>query len=854
MNGFLLTSRLQQRNYPLKDQMVFYGALETGESFQWIISNPYYIAFAEEQNKLPEHLYYKAGSGFADYRGKPYHSYVCGNGRELETYVSRNIKKRVFESHINPLNQFLVAKSIWSMVKFLDEPEWVQKSGEKNKVAVFVDPKIDVSYFQMKLRTLSIDVEMGAEDGLLYSIAVYGEDPFCHQNGGMGTQPEDNSKKDESSKTPKENKLGVFKKVYMLSDQEKIEGDVQYIKGEDKLLKIFCKEVRDFNPHVITGWYVIGFDFTFLKDKADQYDMPLALGIQSEPMELSKNIRYMDPIARVEGRVIIDGLLLARDLLKEKPANMKLETVAQFLLNEGKKIQMDGKAKVEEIIRQFYNDKPSLAAYNLQDAKITYDIVQKLQGIQYSFLRAVFSGVPLQSIFHQNEIFQRNYLRKLREKKKVSFEKHIDIPKVRGAQLNKIWEGGVYKDVFKFVFEDLYPLVIIKNHIDPFGMLALNAHEGKDWKTNVGFSFHQDYAFLSELVAQWIIRRADTAVGSVEREATDKQIQMFVNAMLYGNNPYALGGIKNAILESAHVFVNNLIEKIDDSSIAKVIYADNRQIILRKKDQMELAEGQTNEKPTQLGDDRDDMFLKRIEEITKDCFLSFFYDDLNGGKEKSQILKDFSERLKDGGGKNSLLKLIRFKKNYKYLFFDSHHLEDFSNTTFYFHGVDYQNNVSQNDLTKQTLELKVIFQEKLLNCIFEGRDIRQFISTFKEDFRLGHYDKAVFYKKKIQKPIQEYEMKTSGKPLPAHIKLALKDKSFILDLQSKGKKRIHVEYYHSETGPCLKKHADENNMRIDFQWYIQHELLPKAKEILKYTEFEDVESCLLSNNKQLNFF
>ena len=134
---------------------------------------------------------------------------------------------------------------------------------------------------------------------------------------------------------------------------------------------------RKLDPDFVIGWHVIGFDLNFLLKRALALKIPLRLGRDGGPLEVyEKGQKQKSWVAKIIGRQVLDGPPMLRTLFY-KFENFKLETVAQELLGEGKTISESGLSKVEEIERQFREDKLALAHYNMMDSLLVSRIFSK---------------------------------------------------------------------------------------------------------------------------------------------------------------------------------------------------------------------------------------------------------------------------------------------------------------------------------------------------------------------------------------------------------------------------------------------------------------------------------------------
>ena len=77
--------------------------------------------------------------------------------------------------------------------------------------------------------------------------------------------------------------------------------------------------------------------------------------------------------ARIPGRATLDGINMARSAYVQTE-DYSLATVTQKVLGRTKLIEKSGREKVAEINHLFHTDKTNLAEYNLEDAKLVYEI------------------------------------------------------------------------------------------------------------------------------------------------------------------------------------------------------------------------------------------------------------------------------------------------------------------------------------------------------------------------------------------------------------------------------------------------------------------------------------------------
>jgi DNA polymerase-2 len=227
--------------------------------------------------------------------------------------------------------------------------------GDSNKDGselVFVNPQLKAAHFNPRLSSLSLDIET-ARDGRLLSIGL-----AFYKHGGL------------------------FKEIcYMLGDQDReVSETLVLLDSQKKLLMALNQFFKEYDPDLILGWHIVGFDLKFLFNKSLEFDCPLYLARNGDRLKVNEvgNNTYCD----LRGRQIIDGPpVLRQNFYTFK--NYKLDTVAHELLGTGKDIESTGESKVEEIERRFEEDKEGLAHYNLLDCKLVYEVFDKIKLIGF---------------------------------------------------------------------------------------------------------------------------------------------------------------------------------------------------------------------------------------------------------------------------------------------------------------------------------------------------------------------------------------------------------------------------------------------------------------------------------------
>ncbi|MGH8189684.1 MAG: 3'-5' exonuclease, partial [Steroidobacteraceae bacterium] len=163
--------------------------------------------------------------------------------------------------------------------------------------------------------------------------------------------------------------------------------------SEYAALDEFCDRVRQFDTDVLTGWNTIDFDLTALQRIAARVRHPLDLGRDSAPIRIRKPEGYFGSgQATISGRLVLDGIDLLRGAFVRMD-DYSLDAVGREVLGEGKAVVGDVRDRIGEILHNYQHDLPAFALYARTDARLAYQIVEKLALVPLSFERSRLTGM-----------------------------------------------------------------------------------------------------------------------------------------------------------------------------------------------------------------------------------------------------------------------------------------------------------------------------------------------------------------------------------------------------------------------------------------------------------------------------
>src|SRR5690606_1190504 len=159
-------------------------------------------------------------------------------------------------------------------------------------------------------------------------------------------------------------------------------------RDERAALDAFCERVRTLDPDVLTGWNTIDFDLAVLQRIATRLSHPLRLGRDTGALRLRKPEGYFGSgQASIPGRLVLDGIDLLRGAFVRMD-DYSLDAVAREVLGEGKVVTGDARHRMAEIMHNYRHDLPAFALYARTDARLAYQIIERLNLIPLAFARS----------------------------------------------------------------------------------------------------------------------------------------------------------------------------------------------------------------------------------------------------------------------------------------------------------------------------------------------------------------------------------------------------------------------------------------------------------------------------------
>ena len=368
----------------------------------------------------------------------------------------------------------------------------------------------------------------------------------------------------------------------------------EILENESEMLKRFVEIIKEDMPDYIVGYYSDGFDFPYLKARADKLNVRLNLGLDNSELKVRYGIGNK---ARIIGIPHIDVCKFVKTTMDEslKLDAYDLNSVSKELLKESKH-----EMTLEEINNAWDNhDLEKLCKYNLQDAYLCLEIFKKIKENLHELVRLIgISPFELARLSYGQLV--ENYLIKRASEFNEIIENKPPNHEIAERRLDT-YQGafvmepkpGLYDDVVMLDYRSLYPSIIVSTNISPS---TLNKNKGNKTpailignKENVYYFDDNRKAFIPSIIREIITRRQ--RIKEILRNDPDDPILKARSYALktLANSAYGMFGFFGAryysreCAESITAFGRDCIQKTIERAREdgfNVVYSDTDSIAL----------------------------------------------------------------------------------------------------------------------------------------------------------------------------------------------------------------------------------------------------------------------------------
>ena len=635
---------------------------------------------------------------------------------------------------------------------------------------VFDNPNLSPAHVRIDPKVLSFDIETDAKGERLLAISLFatGIDEVLIVDGSGRPMPERATR----------------------------------CENEYAALDAFCDRIRTFDPDVITGWNTIDFDLTALQRIALRLNHPFQLGRDAGALRIRKAEGYFGSgQANAPGRLALDGIDLLRGAFIRMD-DYSLDAVAREVLGEGKAVSGDVRDRIGEIMHNYRHDLPAFALYARTDARLAFQIVDKLNLIPLAFARSELTGMTPDRVAASIASFDFLYLSELEHRRIVAPTVRSDDSRVHVAQQGgHVLEPitGLHPNVWVFDFKSLYPSIIRTFNIDPLSYVE-DGSSTEDLIQTPGGAFRRELAILPRMLDELFPRR----------EAAKK-----------AGDDVAANAIK-ILMNSFYGVLGTPACRFYNPALANSITGTGRELLLWSKQWFETKGF------TVLYGDTDSLFVS--------SGMSDAQDALENGRGLAATLNsELGSYIENRWRVASRLEL-KFEKLYVKLFLPTARHSTRGASKRYAglpHGSDTVHFVGMEVVRRDWTALAKQVQRELYLRLFNDEPVDLYLFDVVKQVRSGKLDEALVYRKNLRKGAEDYTATT-----PPHVVAARKS------TQATGRL---ISYVMTAAGP---EPIDNVQHPLDREHYVLKQIKPVAEPVLATLglEFEQV----IGDSRQLD--
>ncbi len=671
----------------------------------------------------------------------------------------------IYEADIRHSDRFL-------MERFIKGGVWVTGDvSQKDGFILINNAKLKASpEYTPTLTSLSLDIECNGE-GVLFSVGLVGN--------GLDT-------------------------VLMIgeSQQHNQPFNIDWCFDEINLLQKLQQYINNNDPDIIVGWNVIEFDFSVLNTRAEALGITLNFGREQQSLNITTG-HYTR--LSLPGRSVIDGI----DTLKNATYhfdNYSLANISHKVLGESKLIQANN--RLSEIIRQFNEDKLSLAAYNRQDCILVNRIFTQLQLFEFAIVRTQLTGLELERMGGSVAAFTNLYLPLLHRSGYVApnlGDHGLSFESPGGYVMESV--PGLYKNILVLDFKSLYPSIMRTFCIDPLGLI-----KGLDSPENAieGFNeavFSRNEHHLPKLIKH--LTHTRQRAKDTEQPMLSQAIKIIMNS-LYG----VLGSkgcrfydprLSSSITLRGHEIMQTTRKWIEKLGY-EVIYGDTDSIFVKVDDQL------TALSCNQIGKDLTLYINNTWSHDIKERFGLTSYLEIEFETHYSPFFMPTIRGKKTGSKKRYVGQII---KN--------------SMPELIFKGME----TVRSDWTELAQEFQTELFKTLFSDSFNIEQLHVIIDSYTKKLHTGAFDNKLIYRKRLGQNLSDYI-----KNIPPHVQAIKKHKVNNPDFEVR--RGQIIEYVYTLTGAEIYNTFNKFNYEI----YVRKQLEPIAEMITSSIDDSHVQKTL----------
>ncbi len=329
-----------------------------------------------------------------------------------------------------------------------------------------------------------------------------------------------------------------WKKVITWKKFLTAENYIAFVDDEKKMLETFVAIVKDYSPEIITGYFSDGFDFPYIKARAELHKVPLNLGLDHSELIAGTNSDFREGETKIKGILHLDVLKFVKNIFGKnlKTESYSLDNVAFELLGHQKhEVDLNYLSTAWDYHPE---ELEKFCAYNVHDARLTYKLCEKLLFDMIEFSKIV--GLPVFDVIRMrfSRLVESYIMKRAMEYNVIAPNKPAD--EEVNQRLEESIEGGfvyqpvpgLYKDLVVFDFRSLYPTIIVSHNIGPEGFHREPCAKKEFIPEKEDYWFCQDQRYFLPLVLEDLIKRRAEIKKEIKKLSSEPE-KKFLEARSY---------------------------------------------------------------------------------------------------------------------------------------------------------------------------------------------------------------------------------------------------------------------------------------------------------------------------------
>jgi len=440
-----------------------------------------------------------------------------------------------------------------------------------------------------------------------------------------------------------------------------------------------------------------------------------------------------------------------------------------------------------------------LAAYNLEDCQLVWDIFDKTDLINFAIERAQLTGLEMDRVGGSVAAFDNLYLPRLHRKGYIApnigdYQGALSAP--GGYVMDS--KPGLHESVLVLDYKSLYPSIIRTFKVDPYAGVVAEQQTADDIVPGFdGISFSKVENILPDIIAG--LWQARDQAKQEQNAALSQAIKIIMNSFygVLGTSGCRLhdSRLTSSITKRGHQIILQTVELIQQAGY-EVIYGDTDSVFVS------LQQRVNNQQAATIG--------SNLVELVNGYWVDFLSSEYNINcyleMEFETHFQQFFMPTIRGSDQGS-------KKRYAGL------VEDASgNRVIHYKGLE----TVRTDWT----ELARLFQQNLYQRVFDDKEYKTYIKQTIEQLLNGELDSQLVYRKRLRKQLAEY-----SRNIPPHAQAGIKAEFEFKEhgLPSRYRNKSWIEYVITIAGA---ETLECQHSKLDYDHYIEKQLTPIADTIL----------------------